>query len=146
MIYDANEDFPLGGSKVVREGDDVTIVGAGITLHEALKAADELAKEDVSARVIDLYSVKPVDRDGLLDAIEKTERRLLVVEDHWPEGGLGEAVLGALAGEELRFEHLAVREMPGSGKPDELLAAAKIDAAAIVAAARQLVSSAAVAR
>jgi Transketolase, C-terminal subunit len=105
-----------------------------------------LAKEDVSARVIDLYSVKPIDRKGLLEAIQLTERRLVVVEDHWPEGGLGEAVLAALAGEELRFAHLSVREMPGSGKPEELLAAAKIDANAIMQAARQLVSAAAVAR
>jgi transketolase len=142
VIYGPDEEFPVGGSKVVREGDDVTIIGAGITLHEALKAADELAKEDVSARVIDLYSVKPIDRDGLREAAEATQGRVLVVEDHWPEGGLGEAVLAALAGEELRFEHLAVREMPGSGKPNELLAAAKIDANAIVAAARQLVSAA----
>ena len=146
VIYAADEEFPVGGSKVVREGDDITIVGAGITLHEALKAADALEKEDVSARVIDLYSVKPVDRDGLVEAIQLTERRLIVVEDHWPEGGLGEAVLAALAGEELRFTHLAVRAMPGSGKPEELLASAKIDANAIVQAARQLVSAAAVAR
>jgi transketolase len=146
VIYGADEQFPVGGSKVVREGDDVTIIGAGITLHEALKAADALAKEDVSARVIDLYSVKPIDAEGLKQAVQATDGRVLVVEDHWPEGGLGEAVLAALAGEELRFVHLAVREMPGSGKPEELLAAAKIDANAIVQAARQLVSAAAVAR
>jgi transketolase len=146
VIYGADEQFPVGGSKVVREGDDVTIIGAGITLHEALKAADELANEDVSARVIDLYSVKPIDAEGLKQAVQATDGRVLVVEDHWPEGGLGEAVLAALAGEELRFVHLAVREMPGSGKPEELLAAAKIDANAIVQAARQLVSAAAVAR
>jgi transketolase len=102
-----------------------------------------LAKEDVSARVIDLYSVKPIDADGLKQATQATEGRVIVVEDHWPEGGLGEAVLAALAGEELRFTHLAVREMPGSGKPEELLAAAKIDAGAIVEAARALVSAAA---
>jgi transketolase len=143
VIYGADEDFPVGGSKVAREGDDVTIVGAGITLHEALKAADALASEDISARVIDLYSVKPIDAEGLKHAVQATEGRILVVEDHWPEGGLGEAVLAALAGEELRFAHLAVREMPGSGKPEELLAAAKIDADAIVEAARTLVSAAA---
>jgi transketolase len=146
VIYGADEEFPVGGSKVVRDGDDVTIVGAGITLHESLKAADALANEGVSARVIDLYSVKPIDAAGLREAAEATQGRVLVVEDHWPEGGLGEAVLAALAGEELRFEHLCVREMPGSGKPEELLAAAKIDATAIVAAARQLVASATVAR
>jgi transketolase len=146
VIYGPDEEFPVGGSKVVREGDDVTIIGAGITLHEALKAADALAEEDVSARVIDLYCVKPIDEAGLRAAAEATQGRVLVVEDHWPEGGLGEAVLAALAGAELSFEHLAVREMPGSGKPEELLAAAKIDATAIAGAARQLVASATVAR
>ncbi len=125
----------------MRDGDDVTLVGAGITLHEALKAADKLAEEGVSARVIDLYSVKPVDAGTLREAVEATGRRIVVVEDHWPEGGLGETVLSALAGEELAFEHLAVREMPGSGKPAELLAAAGIDADAIAAAARRLVSA-----
>jgi transketolase len=146
VIYEAGEEFPVGGAKVAREGDDVTLIGAGITLHEALKAADALAEEGVSARVIDLYSLKPVDAGILREAAEATGRRIVVVEDHWPEGGLGETVLAALAGEELAFTHLAVREMPGSGKPAELLAAAGIDADAIVAAARKLVSAEAVAR
>ncbi len=130
----------------MRDGDDVTVIGAGITLHEALKAADALADEGVSVRVVDLYSVKPVDVDTLREAVEATSRRVVVVEDHWPEGGLGEAVLSALAGEELHFAHLALREMPGSGKPAELLAAAGIDADAIAAAARKLVSAEAMAR
>ena len=99
MIYGPDEEFPVGGAKVVRDGDDVTIVGAGITLHEALKAADALAEEGVSARVIDLYSVKPVDAETLRDAAEATRGRIVVAEDHWPEGGLGETVLSALAGE-----------------------------------------------
>jgi len=146
VIYDASEDFPVGGAKVVREGDDVTIAGAGITLHEALKAADALAEDGTSARVVDLYSLKPIDADTLREAVEATQGRIVVVEDHWPEGGLGEAVLAALAGTELQFAHLAVREMPGSGKPAELLAAARIDADAIAAAARKLVAAAAVAR
>jgi transketolase len=146
VIYGTEEAFPVGGAKVVRDGDDVTVVGAGITLHEALKAAETLADEGVSARVIDLYSVKPVDVETLREAAEATQGRIVVAEDHWPEGGLGETVLSALAGEELRFEHLAVREMPGSGKPAELLAAAGIDADAITAAARKLVSAEAVAR
>ncbi len=146
VIYDADEEFPIGGAKVVRDGDDVTLVGAGITLHEALKAADALAEEGVSARVVDLYSVKPVDADTLRESVEATQRRIVVAEDHWPEGGLGETVLSALAGEELAFAHLAVREMPTSGKPEELLAAAGIDAEHIAAAARRLVSATAVAR
>src|SRR3989441_3566621 len=146
VIYGPDEEFPVGGAKVVRDGDDVTIVGAGITLHEALKAAATLADDGVSARVIDLYSVKPVDVETLRDAAEATQARIVVAEDHWPEGGLGEAVLSALAGEELQFAHLAVREMPGSGKPAELLAAAGIDADHIAQAARQLVQAAAVTR
>ena len=145
VIYEPDDEFPVGGAKVVRDGDDVTLIGAGITLHEALKAADALAAEGVSARVIDLYSVKPVDAETLREAADAT-RRIVVAEDHWAEGGLGETVLSALAGEELAFEHLAVREMPGSGKPAELLAAAGIDADAIAAAARKLIAAEAVAR
>jgi transketolase len=146
VIYDAGEEFPVGGAKVAREGDDVTIAGAGITLHEALKAADALAEQGTSARVIDVYSLKPIDGDTLREAVDATHGRIVVVEDHWPEGGLGEAVLAALAGTELQFTHLAVREMPTSGKPAELLAAAGIDADAIATAAQKLVSAAAVAR
>ena len=100
----------------------------------------------MSARVIDLYSVKPIDAETLREAAEATQRRLVVAEDHWAEGGIGEAVLSALAGEELSFVHLAVRELPGSGKPEELLAAAGIDAEHIAHAARQLVQAEAVAR
>jgi transketolase len=85
VIYDASDEFPVGGAKVVREGDDVTIVGAGITLHEALKAADALAEQGTSARVIDLYSLKPIDADTLREAVEATHGRIVVVEDHWPE-------------------------------------------------------------
>jgi transketolase len=148
VIYDDGEEFPVGGSKVVRSSDedDVTIVGAGITLHEALKAADVLAEDGISARVIDLYSVKPIDADTLREAAEATQGRVVTVEDHWPEGGLGEAVLAAFADadERPRVSLLAVCDMPGSGKPAELLAAAGIDAYHIAAAARQLVSAAAV--
>ena len=99
VIYGPDEEFPVGGSRVVRssDDDDVTIVGAGITLHEALKAADALAEEGVTPRVIDLYSVKPIDVEGLRAAAEATGGRVVTVEDHWPEGGLGEAVLSALA-------------------------------------------------
>jgi transketolase len=145
VIYGSDEDFPVGGAKVVRssEDDDITLIGAGITLHEALKAADALAEEGVTARVIDLYSVKPIDGETLRAAAEATGR-FVVVEDHWPEGGLGEAVLSVFADSEERprVEHLAVRDMPGSGKPEELLAAAGIDAEHIASAARKLVGSA----
>ena len=146
VIYGPDEDFPVGGCKVVRSSDtdDVTIVGAGITLHEALKAADALAEEGVNARVIDLYSVKPIDVETLRAAAEATGGRVVTAEDHWPEGGLGEAVLSAFADadERPRMTHLAVREMPTSGKPDELLAAAGIDAEHIAAAAKKLVGTA----
>jgi transketolase len=141
VLYSADEQFPIGGAKVVRDGDDVTLIGAGITLHEALKAADTLANDGVSARVIDLYSVKPVDGETLREAAEATQGRVVVAEDHWAEGGIGEAVLSALAGMELQFTHLAVRDLPGSGKPAELLAAAGIDAEHIAQAARQLVGA-----
>ena len=138
VLYEADEDFPVGGSKTVRltDDDDVTIVAAGITLHEALAAADRLAEEDVAARVIDLYSVKPID----VETIRAIRTPIVTAEDHWAEGGLGEAVLAALADVEDRppVQILAVRELPHSGKPAELLAAAGIDAEAIAAAARAL--------
>jgi transketolase len=144
ILYEPDEEFPIGGSKVVREGGDITIVGVGITLHEALKAADALAEDGVSARVIDLYSLKPLDADTLRAAADATGA-ILTVEDHWPEGGLGEAVLSVFADDEdrPRIVCLAVDGMPGSGKPAELLAAAGIDAEHIADAARKLVSAAA---
>jgi transketolase len=139
VIYSPDEEFPVGGSKTLRSSDDdeVTFVAAGITLHEALKAADALADEGVAASVIDLYSVKPVDAETL----QAITTPIVTVEDHWAEGGLGEAVLAALAAVDERppVLQLAVREMPNSGKPAELLAAAQIDADAIVQAARRLV-------
>ena len=143
VLYDAGDTFEVGGSRVVRESDDdeVLLVGAGITLHEALSAADTLAEDGISARVLDLYSVKPVDADGLRSAAAVAGGRIVVVEDHWPEGGLGDTVLEVFADVEdhPRVSRLAVRDMPGSGKPAELLADAGIDAAAIVEAARALV-------
>jgi transketolase len=119
-------------------------VAAGITVHEALAAAQTLAGEGISARVLDCYSVKPIDVAGLTAAAEATGT-ILTVEDHWPEGGLGEAVLAALAGldERPRIEVLGVSGMPGSGTPAELLAAAGIDAEHIADAARKLVRAAA---
>jgi transketolase len=149
VIYGPDEDFPIGGSRVARSSDedDVTIVAAGITLHEALEAAEALAEDGISARVVDLYSVKPVDVEGLRAAAEATEGRIVTVEDHWPEGGLGEAVLSAFAevDEKPTVVKLAVEGMPGSGKPAELLAAAGIDAEHIADAAKSLVGARAVA-
>jgi transketolase len=148
VVYGGDEEFPIGGSRVLRQGDDVAIVGAGITLHESLKAADRLAAEGIDARVIDLYSVKPVDGETLRAAADATGGRVLTVEDHWAEGGLGDTVLEAIADGEApaRVMRLAVRELPGSGKPAELLAAAGIDAEHIAEAARTLVGAAVGAR
>jgi transketolase len=144
VLYGPDEAFEIGGSRVLRSSDDdeVALVGAGITVHEALAAADLLAEDGVPARVIDLYSIKPLDRETLFAAAEATDGRIVTVEDHWPEGGLGEAVMSAFAEADERphVVSLAVREMPSSGKADELLAAAGIDADHIAAAARQLVA------
>jgi transketolase len=145
VLYEPDEEFRIGGARVLRasEDDEVTIVGAGITVHEALAAADQLAAEGISARVVDLYSIKPVDTDVLLAAAEATRGRIVTVEDHRPEGGLGEAVLSALAtfDEQAHVISLAVRSLPGSGKPAELLNAVGIDAEHIVRAARSLVTA-----
>jgi len=144
-VYGADEDFPIGGSRVLRDGDDVAIVAAGITLHESLEAAEQLAAEGIEARVIDLYSVKPVDGDTLrAAAAEATGGRVLTVEDHWSEGGIGDAVLESLSDGEApaRVVRLAVRDLPGSGTPAELLAAAGIDAQHIAEAVRSLVGAA----
>ena len=142
VVYGPDEDFPVGGSRVLRESDEdeVTIVGAGITVVEALAAADALEGEGISARVLDCYSLKPIDAEGLREAASATGA-VVTVEDHWPEGGLGEAVLSALAelDEHPAVNHLAVGGMPGSGKPAELLAAAGIDREHIAHAARRLV-------
>jgi transketolase len=145
VIYGPGEEFPVGGSKVLRSsGDDrLTIVAAGATLHEALRAADALAGEGIPVRVVDLYSVKPVDRATLHRAAQETGC-LMTVEDHRPEGGLGDAVLDAFSdGRPVpRLVRLAVRTMPGSASPQEQLHAAGIDAESIAASARLLTETA----
>ncbi len=145
VIYGPDEEFSVGGSKVVRSSDDdqVVIVSAGITLHEALEAAETLAGEGIAARVVDCYSVKPIDAAGLREAARAAGNKVITVEDHWPEGGLGDAVLDAFADSDhhTRIVKLAVREMPTSGKSDQLLAAAGIDAEHIADAARKLVEA-----
>ncbi|WP_316782006.1 transketolase [Streptomyces sasae] len=145
VIYGPDEEFPVGGSKVLRSCDEdrLTVVAAGVTLHEALKAADALAEDDIRIRVVDLYSVKPVDRHTLHRAAEETGC-LLTVEDHHEEGGLGDAVAEAFAdGRPVpRLVRLAVRTMPGSAAPDQQLHAAGIDAEAIAAAGRLVVEEA----
>ena len=143
VLYQPGDDFRIGGSRVVRSGADdvVTLVGAGITLHEAVKAADMLGDEGIGARVIDVYSVKPIDAETIRTAAGETGA-IITVEDHWPEGGIGDAVLEALAEEQPHppVVKLAVRKMPGSGKPAELLHFAGIDADCIANAARELVA------
>jgi transketolase len=140
VIYGPEESFAIGGSRTVRSGEDdaVTLIGAGITLHESLAAAEELAGKGIAARVIDLYSVKPVDSEAILSAAAETGA-LVTVEDHWAEGGIGEVVATVLAdaGVATKLTRLAVGERPGSGPPGELLAAAGIDAAHIAAAAER---------
>ena len=142
VIYSPDEKFEVGGSKVVRKSDTdkITVVGAGITLHEALKAADQLAGEGINIRVIDLYSIKPVDK-ATLHAAAKVTGTIVTVEDHWPEGGVGDAVLEAFTGESNtpRIVKLAVTKMPGSGKPAELLGEAGIDSAHIVSTIKSLI-------
>lgn len=145
VIYGPDEEFPVGGSKVLRSSDRdrMTLVAAGVTVHEALAAADALDREGIQVRVIDLYSVKPVDRLTLRRAAEDTGC-LLTVEDHHPEGGLGDAVLDAfLDGRPVpRLVRLGVRTMPGSASPEEQLHAAGIDGESIAAAGRLLVEQA----
>ncbi|MFQ5828451.1 MAG: transketolase [Candidatus Methylomirabilia bacterium] len=123
VIYRSDESFAIGGTKVLRatEADQVTVVGAGVTLHEALKAWAELGQRGIAIRVIDLYSVKPLDREGVLAAAHASRGRLITVEDHYAEGGLGDAVLEAVAPEGVRVFKLAVRELPRSGGPQALL-------------------------
>jgi transketolase len=143
VIYAPDEEFPIGGSKVVRSSDDdrVTVVAAGITVHNAIQACEKLQEEGTAVRLIDAYSIKPIDATTLREAARATGGRLVAVEDHWPEGGLGEATLSALAAEgtgDLEFEHLAVSGMPTSGSPDELMDAAGISADHIADAVRRL--------
>lgn len=142
VLYGSDESFPIGGSKVLRSGDRVTIVGAGVTVHQGLAAAERLAGQGIEATVIDAYSVKPLDAATIAGAVRATGGRLVVAEDHHAQGGLGEAVLSGLAGAGiagLDVAHLAVRGIPGSGTGAELLHWAGIDADGIVAAARRLI-------
>lgn len=142
VIYAPEETFSVGGSKTVRQsdGDQVTIIAAGITLHESLRAYEQLQSEGIRVRVIDAYSIKPIDKAALHQAAEVTGGKLVVVEDHWFEGGLGDAVLNAFAGpgETLRaVTKLAVHSLPTSGTPSELLKAAGIDAEHIAQTVRE---------
>ena len=142
VLYTDQEPFQIGGSKTVRSSakDQLTIVAAGVTVTEALKASEELAREGINVRVLDSYSVKPIDSRGLLEAASQSNRTLLVVEDHYFDGGLGDAVLNAVVNHDVRVYKLAIQEVPRSGKPEELLDRYGISATCIVKKVKELVS------
>ena len=142
VIYDASETFVAGGSKLLRQSDRdvVTIVAAGVTVHEALKAHEALSASGIAIRVIDAYCVQPIDRDGLVAAGKATRGRVITVEDHYAQGGLGDAVAEAVWDQGFRVRRLAVREIPRSGEPAELLDRYGISSRAIVDAVRELAS------
>ena len=138
VIYGNDEQFPIGGAKVLREGSKATVVGAGVTLFEALKAADILKAEGIAITVIDAYSIKPLGKKEILAAAKKTGNTVITVEDHYSEGGLGDAVAGELSCEGVKVHKLAVNGLPRSGHAAELMAAFGIDAAAIVKKVKSL--------
>lgn len=142
IIYNNEEEFTIGGCKVIKRSshDRVCVIGAGVTLFEALAAYDQLAltENPIMISVIDLYSIKPLDVATIRKVVNASGKRVLTVEDHYLEGGLGEAIASALCNDGVTIKHLAVRQLPRSGKPAELLAMAGIDAAAIVKSVREL--------
>jgi transketolase len=142
-LYGPNDSFKVGGSRVLRQSpkDKVTLIAAGVTVHNCLAAADQLAAKKIPVRVIDLYSVKPVDARTLREAARVTKGRFVIVEDHYPQGGLAAAVMEELSDAPPRVVHLAVKDLPTSGKPEELMNAAGIASKQIVAAATRLASS-----
>jgi len=141
VLYGAEETFHIGGSKVLRQSatDSLTIIAAGITLFEALKAYDQLKAAGIAVRVVDLYSIAPIDQATLIASAHATHGRLLTVEDHYAHGGLGDAVLSAVSAEGVKVHKLAVRTIPHSGKPDELVDHFGIGARSIVEAAKQII-------
>lgn len=134
VLYANNEAFPIGGCKVLRSSaqDRLTLVGAGVTLHAALEASERLAQDGIQVRVIDLYSVKPIDQTTLVRCGRETNGLIMTVEDHYAEGGIGEAVTVAVNEAGIRVHRVAIREIPRAGKPEELLALYGIDADGIV--------------
>lgn len=141
VLYGPEERFQIGGSKVLRHSatDTLTIIAAGVTLYEALKAYDQLKAAGIAVRVIDLYSIVPIDRTTVLESARATQSRILTVEDHYAHGGLGDAVLDAVSTEGIRVHKLAVRAIPHSGKPDELVDHFGIGARSIVEAAKHII-------
>ncbi|MGH9629955.1 MAG: transketolase, partial [Bryobacteraceae bacterium] len=141
ILYKQDEPFALGKCKVLRksEKDQVTVVGAGITVFEALEAYEKLASEGIHIRVVDLFSVQPIDKETLTSSVRETAKRVLIVEDHYAHGGIGDAVLGALEGEGVKARKLAVREIARSGTPEQLLDRYGISAKHIVDGVRSLI-------
>jgi transketolase len=139
ILYKKDESFPIGGSKVLKRSqkDMVTVIAAGITVHEAIKAYEELKKENISIRIIDAYSVQPLDR-GIVDEVKRAGSKAVVVEDHFRSGGLGDAVASLLNGT-AEMVHLAINELPRSGEPDELLSKYGISATQIKQAVKRLI-------
>jgi transketolase len=139
VLYSSDEQFPIGGCKVLRksERDRITVVAAGITLHEVLHAYKELEKDGISICIIDLYSIKPIDTGALREAASRT-KAIITVEDHFAEGGLGEAIMAALADSPTPIYTLAVKKMPKSGKPHELLDYEEISRSSIIRKIREL--------
>jgi len=141
VIYNNDEAFPIGDAKVLRQSaeDKVTVVAAGVTLYEALKAADALKGQNIGITVIDAYSIKPLGKEVIKAAAQKTKNLVVTVEDHYAEGGLGDAVAGELSADGVKVHKLAVRELPHSGKAEELMAKYGIDANAIIAKVKALI-------
>jgi len=141
VIYSKNEKFPIGGSKVLKRNrkDVASVIAAGITVHEALKAHEDLKKEGISIRIIDAYSAEPIDKENITREVEEAKRKVVVVEDHYYNGGLGDAVAGALGGK-AEIIHLAVKELPRSGKPEELMNKYGIDTENIKKAIKKLLN------
>ncbi len=139
VIYDADASFKIGGCAVLKQSkkDQVCIIGAGITLHEALKAYDQLQQQEISVSVIDLYCIKPLDVKTIISVAQKSGSKIITVEDHYAQGGIGDAVCAALRNHDFVIECLAVHELPHSGKPEELLAKYGIDAGAIIGAVKK---------
>ena len=143
VIYSKDETFELGRAKVIRESadDKAAIVTSGVTLFEALAAYDQLKSEGINVRVIDLFSIKPIDAGTLTEAGKASGNLIITVEDHSADGGIGDAVAAAVSPAGIRVHRLAIREMPRSGKPEELLAAYGIDRSAVVAMVKSLASN-----
>jgi len=147
VLYNDADEFPIGGSKILMQSDndELTIAATGITVSEAIKAADELKKEGINVRVVDCYSISPIDKDTLTRCLRETKRKILItVEDHYEHGGMGDFAATAVAGVNGRVIKMAVTKISQSGTKDQLLDDAGISASHIVATAKQMVGELAV--